>query len=104
MTCKVIFNVFNFSLVLQNFLIYAAAFYGNVGNYKSFGDTKFVPDLPKVSLLAYNVLLLESFMKFSFVELKKNLWFNLTWFCFSVFFFCSVCDSVGKIGKCSFLK
>jgi len=27
-------------------LIYAAAFYGNVGNYKSFGDTKFVPDLP----------------------------------------------------------
>ena len=51
-----------------------------------------------------NVLLLESFMKCSFVELKKNLWFNLTWFCFSVFFFCSVCDSVGKIGKCSFFK
>ena len=51
-----------------------------------------------------NVLLLESFMKFSCVELKKNLRFILTWFCFSVFFFCSVCDSVGKIGKCSFLK
>ena len=33
-----------------------------------------------------NVLLLESFMKFSCVELKKNLWFNLTWFCFSVVF------------------
>lgn len=47
-----------------------------------------------------NVLLLESFMKFSCVELKKNLWFIL-FFCF---FFCSVCDSVGKIGKCSFLK
>jgi dipeptidyl-peptidase-3 len=27
-------------------LIYAASFYGNVGNYKSFGDTKFVPELP----------------------------------------------------------
>jgi dipeptidyl-peptidase-3 len=27
-------------------LLYAAAFYGNVGNYKSFGDTKFVPALP----------------------------------------------------------
>ena len=27
-------------------LMYAAAFYGNVGNYKSFGDTKFVPELP----------------------------------------------------------
>lgn len=26
-------------------LMYAAAFYGNLGNYKSFGDTKFVPDL-----------------------------------------------------------
>nr|XP_058946241.1 dipeptidyl peptidase 3-like isoform X1 [Pocillopora verrucosa] len=34
----------------ENFLIYAAAFYGNVGNYKSFGDTKFVPDLPKEKL------------------------------------------------------
>lgn len=27
-------------------LMYAAAFYGNLGNYKSFGDTKFVPELP----------------------------------------------------------
>jgi len=27
-------------------LMYAAAFYGNIGNYKSFGDTKFVPELP----------------------------------------------------------
>jgi len=26
-------------------LIYSAAFYGNIGNYKSFGDTKFVPEL-----------------------------------------------------------
>ncbi|XP_070578955.1 dipeptidyl peptidase 3-like [Ptychodera flava] len=28
-------------------LTYAAAFYSNSGNYKSFGDTKFVPNLPK---------------------------------------------------------
>ena len=27
-------------------LLYVAAFYGNMGNYKSFGDTKFVPALP----------------------------------------------------------
>jgi len=27
-------------------MMYAAAFYGNLGNYKSFGDTKFVPMLP----------------------------------------------------------
>ena len=27
-------------------MIYAAAFYGNLGNYKSFGDTKFIPALP----------------------------------------------------------
>ncbi|KAH9508561.1 bifunctional diacylglycerol diphosphate phosphatase/phosphatidate phosphatase [Bulinus truncatus] len=27
------------------FLIYAAAFYGNMGNYKSFGDTKFIPNI-----------------------------------------------------------
>ena len=42
-------------LSLQNFLIYAAAFYGNLGNYKSFGDTKFIPDLPKVFLFLYSI-------------------------------------------------
>ena len=26
-------------------LLYAAAFYGNLGNYKSFGDSKFIPSL-----------------------------------------------------------
>lgn len=31
---------------IQRILVYAAAFYGNLGNYKSFGDTKFVPDVP----------------------------------------------------------
>lgn len=41
---------------LQNFLIYAAAFYGNLGNYKSFGDTKFVPDLPKVIVFSFYVV------------------------------------------------
>eukprot|EP00656_Telonema_subtile_P015365 TRINITY_DN18030_c0_g1_i1.p1 TRINITY_DN18030_c0_g1~~TRINITY_DN18030_c0_g1_i1.p1 ORF type:complete len:524 (-),score=117.72 TRINITY_DN18030_c0_g1_i1:1064-2635(-) len=30
---------------LSKAMMYAAAFYGNMGNYKSFGDTKFVPDL-----------------------------------------------------------
>lgn len=44
-------------LSLQNFLIYAAAFYGNLGNYKSFGDTKFVPDLPKVQYYYFCVVM-----------------------------------------------
>lgn len=32
---------------VQAVLTYAAAFYSNLGNYKSFGDTKFVPNLPQ---------------------------------------------------------
>ena len=39
---------------LQNFLDYAAQFLGNVGNYKSFGDSKFLPriEVAKLSKLA----------------------------------------------------
>ncbi|XP_012580585.1 PREDICTED: dipeptidyl peptidase 3 [Condylura cristata] len=34
----------------QAFLVYTAGVYSNMGNYKSFGDTKFVPNLPKEKL------------------------------------------------------
>ncbi|XP_076131405.1 dipeptidyl peptidase 3 isoform X1 [Alosa pseudoharengus] len=36
----------------QAVLVYAAGFYANMGNYKSFGDTKFIPNLPKEKLKA----------------------------------------------------
>jgi len=34
-------------------VMYAAAFYGNMGNYKSFGDTKFVPELSPEKFAVY---------------------------------------------------
>ena len=37
-------------ITLQALEVYAAAFYCNMGNYKGFGDTKFIPGLAKVSI------------------------------------------------------
>jgi dipeptidyl-peptidase-3 len=31
---------------VQSFLMFAATFFCNMGNYKSFGDTKFIPGIP----------------------------------------------------------
>jgi dipeptidyl-peptidase-3 len=36
----------------ERFLRFAASFYGNMGNYLSFGDTKLVPNLPAATFRA----------------------------------------------------
>ncbi|KAH9508219.1 bifunctional diacylglycerol diphosphate phosphatase/phosphatidate phosphatase [Bulinus truncatus] len=36
---------------VEAFHMYVAAFYANMGNYQSFGDTKFIPDVHKLSML-----------------------------------------------------
>lgn len=38
----------NMVLLFQALLVYVAGFYCNMGNYKSFGDTKFVPNVDQV--------------------------------------------------------
>ncbi|KAL7978244.1 hypothetical protein Chor_014783 [Crotalus horridus] len=45
-----IFRTQDPSQLQEAFLVYTAAIYANMGNYKSFGDTKFVPNLPKEKL------------------------------------------------------
>jgi hypothetical protein len=35
-----------------NFVAYAGGFFGNMSNYHSFGDIKFVPDLPSFEIFS----------------------------------------------------
>ena len=43
------------SILFQSFTVYMAGFIYNNGNYKGFGDTKFVPSVDEVGVLpAYN--------------------------------------------------
>jgi amino acid permease len=40
------FNLYSYEF--QSLIVYVASFFANIGNYKSFGDTKFIPGLSKV--------------------------------------------------------
>ncbi|KAF7487756.1 Dipeptidyl peptidase 3 [Sarcoptes scabiei] len=65
----------NFSEIQwKEFLAYSAAFYANMGNYRSFGDSKFIPELP--SNLLEN-LILNSTAYQSDPEMIKYLWNEL---------------------------
>lgn len=79
-------------------MIYAAAFYGNLGNYKSFGDTKFVPDLPKV-IISETVRLISLVTCWLYMVFHVNTHSGcdsivstkmLIFFLFIVFFFCLI--------------
>ncbi|EDV24047.1 uncharacterized protein TRIADDRAFT_63309 [Trichoplax adhaerens] len=52
-------------------LIYSAAFYSNMGNYKSFGDTKFIPGIPQEKL---EVIIQASKAYQQQAERMKKLW------------------------------
>ena len=48
-------------IMLQAFLLYTCAVFSNMGNYKSFGDTKIVPGISRVSEMVnlyFNVLIM----------------------------------------------
>lgn len=62
----------------QKFLVYAAAFFNNCGNFKSFGDTKFVPDLTEEEFLAIvrssrNFTQFQTLIEDLFSKVKKQL-------------------------------
>ena len=52
----VTFNSYVFLFTFQSLLTYTAGVYSNMGNYKSFGDTKIVPAISKVTILCYILL------------------------------------------------
>lgn len=55
----------------QALLVYAAGVFANMGNYKSFGDTKFIPNLPKERL---KELVFSSAAFHQHPEEMKSLW------------------------------
>jgi hypothetical protein len=66
--CFSLILVVYYMCLLQAFVIYATAFLANMGNYKSFGDTKFIPGLCKVGyccLLECYVHITEIFILYS---------------------------------------
>jgi len=44
------YSIYIATEITQALMTFAAAFYCNMGNYKGFGDTKFIPGLSKVSI------------------------------------------------------
>ncbi|KAL2094818.1 hypothetical protein ACEWY4_009537 [Coilia grayii] len=62
-------------------LVYAAGFYANMGNYKSFGDTKFIPNLPKEKLKA---LVWQSKAFMDSPKEMESLWNNCSHLLFSL--------------------
>ncbi|KAL9062830.1 MAG: hypothetical protein Q9157_008600 [Trypethelium eluteriae] len=61
---------------LQQFLHYSAQFLGNLGNYKSFGDAKFIPRVGEEDLAALSMVSPEA--NRLFLKIKDSLYANKT--------------------------
>ena len=63
--------------------MFAASHYSNMGNYKSFGDSKFIPNVSQVSIIPVKArpVTVSKLKRQRFFNHSRSLFLSCLWFC-----------------------